>query len=563
MTEFAKFVKDFAEMNEKFTVSYDALLETMEEYHIGLLLANDDLGQIMSSIALNPLNGQNNDSPNANPIAKDISDIRSSVETITSEKKSSFLGLRSILIGAVSGLNPLNGRNNVSPNATNANPMAKDISAIRSSVETIKNHLIDQSKFSDLQDREGLLESSRETDTLDGDGKIKPSSKKKGSLLGLTSILLGAVAGVLTAPIAILLGFDDWLKRFRGYKDLRTTFSGLFKGLRTRFTGLFEKFDRFFGKDSFIVRFFGRIGKILKPLGAILGRLTGAGGMFKTFMKTFKLTFKFFRTFGRLLGPLGIVITVVTAIIDFVKGFTKGFKEGGLMEGLKQGIIAVVDGLIGGLISGIAGIIAWIAEKLGFEEYAEDLLAGAEEFRRIFRNALGGIWDVVTWMPRKISELAMEVWDFGKKLFSGEFNIGERIKNFFNSILGLLYDQVLKIWYKLPPRVRSAANSFQFVRNTIKGMEIARDELLGSGPGTKNTISSQTTSLINETTRSLQQNANINQNPPSGTNSNNTVINTNNISQTTNTHQSNDFADRNYDVSYNSVYNQNYMLSVM
>jgi hypothetical protein len=538
MTEFAKFVKDFAEMNEKFTVSYDALLETMEEYHIGLLLANDDLGQIMSSIALNPLNGQNN----------------------------------------------------VSPNATNANPMAKDISDIRSSVEAIKNHLIDQSKFSGLQDRENILESSRAagTGTLEKDGKVKPSSKKKGGLLTtLASALLGVAAGVLTSPIAILLGFDDWLKRFRGYKDLRTTFSNLFKGLRTRFTGLFkglgtrftglfEKFGRFFGKDGPIVSFFTKVNNISKMLpksGALgtFGRtfksIFSIFGTFKsvfgTFLTAFKVTFKVFRAFGRLMGPLGIILSVVFAIIDFVKGFSKGFKEGGLLEGIKQGLIGVVYGFIDGIVGGIGEIIAWIAEKLGFEEYAENMRVGIEEFRRLLGIALNGIWDVITWIPRKISEIAMEVWDFGKKLFSGEFNIGERIKNFFNSILGLLYDQVLKIWYKLPRGVRAAANSFQFVRNMIKGLETTRDKLLGSSSGAENSISPQTTSLINETNSSLQQNATINQNQPSGTNNNNTVINTNNISQTTNTHQSNDFADRNYDVSYNSVYNQNYMLSVM
>ena len=302
----------------------------------------------------------------------------------------------------------------------------------------------------------------------------------------------------------------------------------------------------------------GTFGRTFKSIFSIFGIFKS---VFGTFLTAFKLTFKFFRIFGRLLGPLGIVITVVTAIIDFVKGFTKGFKEGGLMEGLKQGIIAVVDGLIGGLVSGIAGIIAWIAEKLGFEEFAENLRAGAEDFRRIFRDVLGTIWDILTWPARMIIKLAKKVWDFGKKLFSGEFNIGERIKNFFNSILGLLYDQILKIWYKIPSFIKQFAPSF--VTNTIKGMEIARDKLLGSGSSTENTISPQTTSLINETNSSLQQNATINQNLPSGTNNNNTVINTNNISQTTNTHESRDFADRNYDASYSSVHHPNFVFNGM
>lgn len=181
----------------------------------------------------------------------------------------------------------------------------------------------------------------------------------------------------------------------------------------------------------------------IKSLKAAFLPVKSAGGLFsgvKAFLspigKIAKTVFNVFKAFGRVIGRLLIPIQIIFGAIDGVKGFIKGFtqQEGNLFKKLN----AAITGAFSGIVQGIVGIpldllkkgIAFLAGKLGFENFAEFL----ESFS--IKDLIGKLFD-------GINNIWQGILDFFGNMFSKE----GRAKNMekLGNIVGGINDFIKKI----------------------------------------------------------------------------------------------------------------------
>ena len=101
--------------------------------------------------------------------------------------------------------------------------------------------------------------------------------------------------------------------------------------------------------------------------------------------------------FGRVLGRLFLPITIIMSVFDTFKGALSGFdkyKDKGLIEGIIGGAIGGVSGLLTGLIGMPLDLlksgVSWIASKLGFENFSEQLDAFS------FSDMIGDLFTSIT-----------------------------------------------------------------------------------------------------------------------------------------------------------------------
>ena len=140
------------------------------------------------------------------------------------------------------------------------------------------------------------------------------------------------------------------------------------------------KFRTFVGEKFTALRNFfdpdGALGKIFRP---ITDGAEAVGGVFGRIGKTFGKFFGAIRAFGAAVGRLFVPLGIILSIVDIVEGAIKGFqeKEGSFGEKLISGAIGGIIGLINGLImiplDLIKDGIAWVADKFGFDGFAEKL----------------------------------------------------------------------------------------------------------------------------------------------------------------------------------------------
>ena len=144
----------------------------------------------------------------------------------------------------------------------------------------------------------------------------------------------GAI-GLLLAPLAILIGvviglFQGWLKpliKLFKIDDLVKGLPGLVKRIRLFFVGKT-------GPLGVLGRFFTRIGKILGPVGKVMGGIRG--GITRVYRailgvvkfvgrrsKLLKAIFGMSKVIGRLAGRFLLVTTIIMSLFDFFKGFFK------------------------------------------------------------------------------------------------------------------------------------------------------------------------------------------------------------------------------------------------
>jgi hypothetical protein len=156
---------------------------------------------------------------------------------------------------------------------------------------------------------------------------------------------------------------------------------------------------------NFVIAPFQAIPKALAPLKALGGG--GGGKMMKSAMDVIKRVMTVMRSvtkaafgFGRVLGRLFLPITIIMSVFDTFKGALSGFdkyKDKGLIEGIIGGAIGGVSGLLTGLIGMPLDLlksgVSWIASKLGFENFSEQL--DAFSFSDMISNLFTSITDTI------------------------------------------------------------------------------------------------------------------------------------------------------------------------
>ena len=205
---------------------------------------------------------------------------------------------------------------------------------------------------------------------------------------------LGALAGLIAAPVIIIVNF---FKTLKGELKLlnKLTGGGLAK--------IFRPFIRFFdavgditkkgGTGKFLKKDTGKIfGRFTKMISNVVGRVRGVFlgiinfgrrivGVFSKFSafsggfaKTFQGIARFARVFGQVLGKIFLPITILMAVFDGVTGFLDGFKESDgdslltkVIDGIGEGLGKIVGNLIGFPLNLLKDGVAWIGTKMGFD----------------------------------------------------------------------------------------------------------------------------------------------------------------------------------------------------
>lgn len=215
----------------------------------------------------------------------------------------------------------------------------------------------------------------------------------------------------------------------KGLKNMKSAFSAGFNGLKVfrTATGQFGKLG-FFGKLGKILgtlaKPFKAIGNIVKSIknyvlapmkgiGAVLAPLksmmpSGGGskimkpamGVIKRVMSIMRSVGKAAFMFGRVLGRLFLPITVLMSVFDTFKGALSGFdkyKDKGFLEGIIGGLFGGISGLLTGLIGMPLDLlksgVSWIASKLGFENFSEQL--DSFSFSDMISNLFTSITDTI------------------------------------------------------------------------------------------------------------------------------------------------------------------------
>jgi hypothetical protein len=134
----------------------------------------------------------------------------------------------------------------------------------------------------------------------------------------------------------------------------------------------------------------GGSSKSMKAVGEVIGRV----------MKIMRSVTKAAFGFGRILGRLFVPITVLMSVFDTFKGALSGFdkyKDKGFLEGIIGGLFGGISGLLTGLIGMPLDLlksgVSWIASKLGFENFSEQL--DAFSFSDMISNLFTSITDTI------------------------------------------------------------------------------------------------------------------------------------------------------------------------
>ena len=239
---------------------------------------------------------------------------------------------------------------------------------------------------------------------------------------------LGSGASARIAKIADSVA-DIFKPLTKGLTNIKRAFTAGFAGLKTfrTATGQFGKVG-FFGKlgglFQSLTKPFKAIGGVVKslkdfvlaPIQAVGSSLRsiksaipggGASKLMKPVITTLKTVFDVIKNvakiatgFGRTLGRLFLPITVVISLFDTFKGAMAGFEKYS-EKGFLEGIIGGLFGGISGLLKGFIGLpldllkdgISWIAGKLGFENFSEQL--NSFSFSELIGNLFTSITDTI------------------------------------------------------------------------------------------------------------------------------------------------------------------------
>ncbi len=246
-----------------------------------------------------------------------------------------------------------------------------------------------------------------------------------------------------------------------GIKNIKSAFAAGFSGLKSFRTasGQFAKLGKIgnIGKGiaqglknisnaaatikNSLLAPFQQIGKDLAPIKKLMpsGKpMVSKSGMnmIERAIKVIKSVGKAAFKFGRVLGKLFLPITVLMSLFDTFKGAQAGFdkyKDKGFLEGIIGGIFGGISGFLTGFIGMPLDLlkdgVSWIAEKLGFENFSEQL--DSFSFSELIGKLFTSITDTVIEFIGSIKE---SIADIG---------IGNTIRNVGLSLLKIFKKIVL------------------------------------------------------------------------------------------------------------------------
>lgn len=191
-------------------------------------------------------------------------------------------------------------------------------------------------------------------------------------------LMIGKLFGLAAREIAKSIPLAPEVKRFiDGIKTLGNSVKGLLG----------------FGKIA------DQAADTAKSVGGFFSRI---GGLFRGLATALKPFLTIFRTLGRVIFfPLTIVMT----IFDAIKGFSEGYKEDGILGGILGAIGGIFAGLIGMPLDLLKSAIGWIAGKLGFENFEEQLksFSFAEMIKDLFMGITKLIKKIFEFITKPIS----------------------------------------------------------------------------------------------------------------------------------------------------------------
>lgn len=283
-----------------------------------------------------------------------------------------------------------------------------------------------------------------------------------GSIFKGLNKLTGGMAGRLAAAVSdsfknlgtkIKTQFKSVIKSAQGiFKSIGGFFKNIKNSFKAGFAGLkvFRTATGQFGKVGFFGKIGGLVASLIKPfkaIGTVIGDIKrfilgpfesigksidslksalpgGGGGISKTIqpaVDSLKRVFDVVKSvaktalnFGRVLGRLFVPISIIMSIFDSVKGAMKGFdkyKDKGFVEGLIGGLFGGISGLLEGLIGLPLDLlkdgVSWIAGKLGFENFSEQL--DSFSFKDLIANLFTSITDTIVGFIGNIKESIADI----------------------------------------------------------------------------------------------------------------------------------------------------------
>lgn len=207
---------------------------------------------------------------------------------------------------------------------------------------------------------------------------------------------IGPFGAAIAALGAALLFFKDEVMGIIN----AVNFPMIIKALKFSFKIVFTPLRLLIGAFKFGAKVMGKIGptfmKVVKTVTGVFSKLFGFIG------KVVKGILGLLGPFGAVLKMLFFPVTIIMGIIDGIKGFMEGYKDGGILDGIFTAIGNIIGGLVGLPLDLIKNIIAFIAEKLGFENIAEAMKDFS--FKDAIKNIFGGIVDFFANIPKFVEK---------------------------------------------------------------------------------------------------------------------------------------------------------------
>lgn len=198
--------------------------------------------------------------------------------------------------------------------------------------------------------------------------------------------------------------------------DISRTSNKVVASLRATFMG----FNKFFKDITFLAQQLKSTVKVAeevpKQAGVVSRFFSSLGQTFRALIEPLKGVFNIFRTIGRVVFfPLTIIMT----IFDAINGFKEGIQEEGVLGGILGAIGGIFSGLIGMPLDLLKSAVGWIAGKLGFENFEEQLASFS--FAEIIQDIFIGLANLLN---RIVGFIKDSFGAVGSKI-AGFFGFGE------------------------------------------------------------------------------------------------------------------------------------------
>ena len=267
-------------------------------------------------------------------------------------------------------------------------------------------------------------------------GSLLRSVRSIGTFLSSLPKMIGGrvsrVGGGITKSIN---GFFGALRSVgSGISSLGSTIT---RGVKTAVSPITKTINGFFSAWRSVAGITTTLSKstsaVTKPLGPISKAINGIKSAIQAFGGRLGGIFRLFGTLGRVIA---FPVTIIMGIIDGFKGFMRGWEE---QEGIFNKLIAGALGAVGGVLRGIIGIpldllksaVGFIAEKMGFENFAETLESFS--FADIIQGIFYSITNVVLSIKDKIVAIFDDIGEVG--IFGALSNLGADILEGIKSML--------------------------------------------------------------------------------------------------------------------------------